>query len=333
MTYPKQINLDAKELAAELVIANEQKDNRAAELVVANDEKSARAAELVVANDEKAARAAELSIANIEKSARAAELVIANELVNVNLELEISRNEATIANRAKSDFLAAMSHDLRTPLNAIMGFSDMMRMKKFGPLGDAHYEEYANDIYDSASLLVSLINDLLDLSKIEAGRYDLVDEPLDIPLLIETSFKQLGHMSKASNKTLSYDVPLDMPSLLGDERVMIQIFNNLLSNAIKFSPAGGAVNVTEKVDENNSIILSVTDTGMGMSKEGIIKALKPFEQTDDTHSRKHEGTGLGLHLCANFMKLFEGTLSIQSEVDKGTTVTLKFPPERTILTS
>jgi len=114
---------------------------------------------------------------------------------------------------------------------------------------------------------------------------------------------------------------------------MIQILNNLLSNAIKFTPAGGVINVTNKFGENNSIILSVTDTGVGMSKADIIKALKPFEQADVTHSRRHEGTGLGLHLCANFMKLFGGTLGIQSEVDYGTTVTLEFPSERTIFTS
>ncbi|MFT7569463.1 MAG: signal transduction histidine kinase [Paracoccaceae bacterium] len=333
--------------AAELLIANEKLDfetdekaKRAAELVIASIEKAARAAELLIANekldfetDEKAKRADELVVANIEKAARAAELVIANELVNINLELEISRNEATIANKAKSDFLAAMSHDLRTPLNAIMGFADIMRLRAFGPLGDPHYEEYANDIYNSGFLLLRLINDVLDLSKIEAGKYELVEEPLDIHALIETSFKQFGHTSKASTQTLSSDIVPDIPFLLADERVMIQILNNLLSNAIKFTPAGGVINVTKKFGENNGIILSVTDTGVGMSKADMIKALKPFEQADVAHSRRHEGTGLGLHLCANFMKLFGGALSIESEVDCGTKVTLEFPPERTILPS
>ena len=261
---------------------------------------------------------------NEEIKKRVAELDIAN------AELAMARDEASIANKAKSEFLASMSHDLRTPLNAIMGFSDIMKEKTFGPLGDPHYEEYVADIHDSGSLLVSLINDVLDLSKVEAGKYDLVEEPLDISTLFNISFKQLSHMAKTSNQTLSFDVPPAMPSLLGDERVLIQILNNLLSNAIKFTPNEGAINVVAKVDGNNSIVLTVTDTGMGMSKEDIVRAQNPFEQADGMHSKIHEGTGLGLHLCINFMELFGGTLKIESVIDKGTTITLRFPPERTI---
>jgi len=248
--------------------------------------------------------------------------------------LSLERKEALAtaekANLAKSEFLAAMSHDLRTPLNAIMGFSDMMRMKSFGPLGDAHYEEYVNDIHGSGSLLVSLINDILDLSKIEAGKYELVEEPLDISSLIDTSFKQLKHMAMSSSQDLSSDISRDMAFLLGDERVLTQILNNLLSNAIKFTPDGGAINISARVDEGDCIIIRLTDTGRGMSQEDIVKALNYFEQANAEHSRRHEGTGLGLHLCVNFMKLFGGTLDVESEVGKGTTMTLKFPSERTI---
>lgn len=246
------------------------------------------------------------------------------------VELEIAKGVAERANTAKSEFLASMSHDLRTPLNAIMGFSDMMRSKTFGPLGNEHYEQYADDIYDSGTLLVSLINDVLDLSKIEAGKYELHEQVLDIPSLVQTSFGQLQNMANNKNQSLSLDVPLDMPSILGDERVLIQIFNNLLSNAIKFTPNAGKINVSASVDESNGIVIRVRDNGIGLSQEGIAKALRPFEQADVTQSRRHEGTGLGLHICTHMMELFGGTLYIESEVDKGATVILCFPPSRTI---
>ena len=257
----------------------------------------------------------------------------AQELERAQIEenLTSAKAEAEQANQAKSEFLASMSHDLRTPLNAILGFSDMMREKTFGSLGDPHYESYANDIYDSGTLLVSLINDILDLSKIEAGKYELVEKPLDILKLIQTSFRQLKKIAETSNQTLSTCVPPEFPAIRGDERALIQIFNNLLSNAIKFTPNSGKIDVEASLDKDNSIVISVSDTGIGMSESGKIKALQPFEQADGLHSRRHEGTGLGLHLCVNLMKLFGGTLNIESEVDKGTTVILRFPPERTVV--
>lgn len=245
-------------------------------------------------------------------------------------EIRIAKEESEKSNKAKSDFLAAMSHDLRTPLNAIMGFSDMMRQKTFGPLGDEHYDQYADDIHSSGLFLISLINDILDLSKIEAGKYELFDEPLDVSSTIKDCLLQLKNMAETHNLSLISDVPSGMPRLLGDERVMIQILNNLLSNAIKFSSDAGRVDVNAYVDEGNSIVLSVIDTGIGMSDEDIAKAQNAFEQADGTHSKRHEGTGLGLYLCHNFMTLFGGTLDIESEADAGTMVTLRFPAERTI---
>jgi signal transduction histidine kinase len=251
-------------------------------------------------------------------------------LTNIRVREKEAKAEAEKANQIKSNFLASMSHDLRTPLNAILGFSEMMRERSFGPLGDPHYEEYANDIHDSGRLLLSLINDILDLSKIEAVKYDLVQETLDISSLIQLSFRQLKNMAEASNQTLSADVPANMPALRGDERALVKVFNNLLSNAIKFTPDGGKIDVTAKVNEAGEIVLGVTDTGIGMSENDIDKALKPFEQANPTYSRRHEGTGLGLHLCVNIMELFGGTLAIESKVDHGTTVTVFFPPGRTI---
>jgi len=241
-----------------------------------------------------------------------------------------ARDAAETANKAKSEFLASMSHDLRTPLNAIMGFSDMMRTRAFGPLGDTHYDEYASDIYESGALLVDMINDVLDLSKIEAGKFELFEENLEISSLIGISLRQLEQMAERSHQTVSVDVAADMPKLLGDERAIVQILNNLLSNAIKFTPDGGKIAISAVEDENGGIVLSVSDTGLGMSEEGIEMALKPFEQAADAQSRRHKGTGLGLHISTNFMKLLGGTLEIQSEIAKGTTVALLFPPERTV---
>ncbi len=244
-------------------------------------------------------------------------------------ELMNAKAQAEKANQAKSEFLASMSHDLRTPLNAIIGFSDMMRQKAFGPLGNRHYEEYADDIHSSGTLLVSLINDVLDLSKIEAGKYQLAEEQVNIATLVTVSIRQVSTMATHSDLTVINEIPSTLPHLVGDERALIQVLNNLLSNAIKFTPAGGLISVSARLNDDGGIVVTVRDTGVGMSEPDVAKALRPFEQAQDTYSRVDKGTGLGLHLCSNFMVLFGGSLAIQSEVGKGTTVVLRFPPERT----
>jgi len=247
-------------------------------------------------------------------------------------DLRHAKSDAEKANRAKSDFLAGMSHDLRTPLNAIMGFSDMMRSKTFGPLGDAHYDGYADDIYNSGALLISLINDILDLSKVEAGKYDLAEESLQVAALVDACTHQVEKMAQDAGLKVSTTMASDLPKLCGDKKVVTQILNNLLSNAIKFTPVGGRVAVAAKLDEEGAIVMSVSDEGIGMSPEDITRAMQPFEQVDGgDNSRKHEGTGLGLPLCANFMALHDGEIDVQSEVGKGTTVTVHFPAERTIV--
>jgi signal transduction histidine kinase len=248
-------------------------------------------------------------------------------------ELAVEKETADAANKAKSDFLSAMSHDLRTPLNAIMGFSDMMRHKAFGSLGNAHYEMYADDIHHSGALLVSLVNDVLDLAKVESGKYELAEENVDLPELFAVCIRQLTTPGTHSKIAVVVDIPADLPQLKGDQRALTQILNNLLSNALKFTPSDGKIRVVSALNQDGEIIIKVIDTGIGMSAEGVIKALKPFEQADGAHSKRHEGTGLGLHLCTNFMKLFGGRLEIDSEVGKGTTVSLHFPAERTVTSS
>lgn len=244
--------------------------------------------------------------------------------------LSIALSDANRANQAKSEFLASMSHDLRTPLNAIIGFSDIMRTNAFGPIGNKKYEEYATDIHDSGTLLISLVNDILDLSKIESGKYELSEKQLNIPDLIQHSVRQLSKMAEASGHTITTDIPANMPDLFGDERVMMQILNNIISNAIKFTPENGEITIHATVNTDNCTSISVADTGVGMSADEIGKALKLFEQVDSSLARKHEGSGLGLYLCTNFMELFGGALEVQSEVNQGTTVTLTFPAERTL---
>ena len=241
-----------------------------------------------------------------------------------------AKSDAEKANNAKSEFLAGMSHDLRTPLNAIMGFSDMMRSKTFGPLGDAHYETYADDIYNSGSLLVSLIDDILDLSKVEAGKYDLVEDSLDVAALVEGSFKQVQNMADDGDLSLSASIAQDLPHLCGDKRVFSQILNNLLSNAIKFTPPGCVISVEARLDADNKILVSVADEGIGMSETDIARSMQPFEQVSGTNAHAHDGTGLGLPLCANFMALHDGEITVESAVGKGTTVTVRFPSDRTI---
>ncbi len=244
-------------------------------------------------------------------------------------EIREAKEIAELANRAKSEFLASMSHDLRTPLNAILGFSEVMSTQTFGPLGNDHYEEYAVHIHESGSFLLRLINDLLDISKIEAGGYELWEENLDVGSIIQSSIKQVSALVVKSGQTISVKVPSDLPTLQGDERILMQILNNLLSNAVKFTPEGGKIDIIARLKPDESIVIYVADTGIGMSKKDLERAFSPFEQADSKHARTHEGTGLGLHLCMNFMKLFGGTLDIESQVEKGTTITITFPPERT----
>jgi len=241
-----------------------------------------------------------------------------------------AKQQAQRANRAKSEFLALMSHDLRTPLNAIMGFSDMIRSQALGPLGNPRYEEYAGDIHKSGSLLVNLINDILDLSKIEAGRYELADEAVDVGELIEASISQCAILAHPAGIEIAGRIPDGLPQLSGDERVLTQILNNLISNAVKFSHDGGTVEVKASLNARGAIIISIVDTGIGMTQNELKRVMKPFEQANRNDVRRGDGTGLGLYLCQSLMGLLGGTMTITSEPGLGTTAILVFPPARTL---
>jgi len=271
-----------------------------------------------------------LRVEQAERDLRSANASLEQRVLERTAELENARQIAVEANRAKTEFLANMSHDLRTPLNAILGFSEIMRSKAFGPLGDRRYEEYIEDIHHSGSLLISLINDLLDISKVEAGKFELDNQEVEVDALIQSCIRQVTTAAAAAGLKIETRVPQNMPALWGDKKVLVQILNNMLSNAVKFTPEGGRISVAAWINSENAIHFAVTDNGIGMTEEGVAKALRPFEQAHSARSREYAGTGLGLHLCDNFMRLFGGTLEISSRLGEGTKVTIAFPPERSV---
>ena len=240
-----------------------------------------------------------------------------------------SVEEAEHANRAKSAFLANMSHELRTPLNAIMGFSEVMKEQHLGPMTNARYLGYAGDIHDSGRYLLGIINDILDLSKIEAGKMSL--ESAEEFVLFDTvrgSLDMVAPLAEKHGVTLACDAPHGAVHLLAVERMMRQILINLVGNAIKFTPAGGQITVGGAPLANGGYRLTVRDTGIGMAADEIAKALAPFGQVENRMTAKHNGTGLGLPLAKAMVELHGGRLMVESAPAIGTTVILDFPAAR-----
>ena len=237
--------------------------------------------------------------------------------------LRRARDEAEGANRAKSEFLAMMSHELRTPLNAIIGFSEVMRDGLFGPL-PPRYQEYLKDINDSGLHLLQIIGDILDMSKLDAGKAVLSESLCDIDLIIKRCQRLLAHRAESGRVLIEAQLPADLPGLWADELKLRQIILNLLSNAVKFTRAGGRVIISARdlgaSDADGGLVIEIADNGIGMDTESIPTALTPFRQIDNRLDRKYEGTGLGLPLSKGLVELHGGVLDIKSQVHLGTTV-------------
>ncbi|OEJ69502.1 PAS domain-containing sensor histidine kinase [Magnetovibrio blakemorei] len=239
-----------------------------------------------------------------------------------------AKEGAEMASRAKSEFLANMSHELRTPLNAIIGFSDIIQLQMFGAVGESLYVDYAGHIKDSGEHLLTLINDILDVSAIEAGKFELREEEVNIDECVQSCLRLVNERAGQKSLTIKRDIDANLPHMFGDERRVKQIVINLLSNSVKFTPRGGDILIRAHVDGRGGLILSVKDNGIGIAKEDIPKVLSPFGQVDSSLAREYEGTGLGLHLVRQFVELHGGKLVIVSEVGKGTEVSAHFPPGR-----
>jgi signal transduction histidine kinase len=238
--------------------------------------------------------------------------------------------EVEAAGRAKSSFLATMSHELRTPLNAIIGFSEMLHEQRHGPLGSSHYRDYVRDIYQSGKHLLDLVNDILDLTKIEAGRMELREELVDAGELVPICCRMLRQKAEDGGVAIETRILPGLNPMRADRAKFRQILFNLVSNAIKFTPSGGRVEIAVEPTEAGGIAVIIADTGIGLAPEEIPLALQPFRQIDNSLSRAHQGTGLGLPLAKALAELHDGTLEIVSEPGLGTTVTVTFPAERTV---
>ncbi len=263
-------------------------------------------------------RALQERVADLEEAQRKLEMQGAD-LVRLADDLLIARDEARASDRAKSEFLAAMSHELRTPLNAIIGFSEIIKNETFGPVGNVKYREFTSDIHESGQHLLDLINDILDLSKIESGTDELYEEMIEIPEVIRSALKLAGRRAEQGGIKLELNIPDRLPALRADERKLKQILVNLLSNAVKFTDAGGEVRLRTWCRMDSGHVFQIVDTGIGIAPEDIRKVFSRFGQVDGELNRQYKGTGLGLPLAKALVEQHGGVLDLQSQVGVGTT--------------
>ncbi len=241
-----------------------------------------------------------------------------------------ARRRAEAANAAKSRFLATMSHELRTPLNAILGFSEVMKSEVMGPLTSPLYKEYATNIHQSGAHLLKLINEILDLSRIEAGRYELNEEPIRLVDIVDDCHRLLKLRAESKGQQIIEQLDEDLPPVWADERALRQVCLNLLSNALKFTPHGGQITLSSGTTEDGGQFFSVRDTGPGIPKEEIPKVLQAFGQGSLAHQTAEGGTGLGLSIVQSLIDLHGGELEIRSELRKGTEAIVRLPRKRVL---
>jgi signal transduction histidine kinase len=251
------------------------------------------------------------------------------ELESTAAQLQRALVAADAANYAKSQFLATMSHELRTPLNAVIGFAELLKNETLGPVGCEQYRNYAADIFNSGKHLLGMINDILDLAKLDSGHLELSEEVVDLKEAVNACLRIVEPQAEKAQVRLSAALEAHLPRLRADSRRLKQILINLLSNAVKFTPEGGSITVSAACCDGG-VVLRVADTGIGIAPEDMPTALARFGQIDSAFSRKYEGSGLGLPLVKQLVELHGGTLSIESEVGVGTIVSVFFPAERVI---
>ncbi len=249
------------------------------------------------------------------------------EVKQVEAHLRRAKDEAEMASRSKTEFLANMSHELRTPLNAVIGFSDILIGQIFGPLGDQRYRDYACDIRDSGQHLLNLINDVLDVSKVEFGKVELLEETVDVMGVVEACIRLMRERAETAGIRLQHELPRSLPQIQADSRRLKQILLNLLSNAVKFTPPGGRVMIRAS-EGADGLRLIVEDSGIGIAANDLEKALRPFGQIDSRLARKYQGTGLGLPLARSMTELHGGKLVLESAPGRGTTATVWLPASR-----
>ena len=275
----------------------------------------------------------ELSAGNLERSIRYARAHhdLKQRLQHSNSLLERATEQAETASSAKSDFLASMSHELRTPLNAILGFSEIIKNETLGAIEPSRYQVYAEHIHDSGRYLLNLVNGILDLAKIEAGKFELSDDVVDLSRLVSDALTLVEMQAEEGRVALESKVERDLPRLRADSQTVTQMLLNLLSNAVKFTPEGGVVTVAAYC-EAKDICIAVGDSGIGIARADIEKVMMPFGQAENPFQGDHAGTGLGLPIVKSLIELHGGRFGLQSVNGSGTTATLRFPANRVVQT-